>query len=98
MDHGKPLESWNFVISFSRPGELWILIMGHGKPLKTREGDVGNCVYGEISLKGWFSLASESKSASDLVKIENRSRKQKRKNQLINAMIFLAPNFVLLRA
>ena len=26
--------SWNFVISFSRPGRAWNLIVGHGKACK----------------------------------------------------------------
>ena len=26
--HGKPGKSWNFVISFSRAGKSWILIVG----------------------------------------------------------------------
>ena len=29
--HGKPVKSWNFIISFSRPGKSWNWSMGHGK-------------------------------------------------------------------
>ena len=32
--HGRPGKSWNFVISFSRPGKSLILIVDHGKSLK----------------------------------------------------------------
>ena len=28
MGHGKPDKSWNFVISFFRPGKSWVLIVG----------------------------------------------------------------------
>lgn len=34
MGHGNPVKSGHFVISFSRLGKSWILIVGHGKSLK----------------------------------------------------------------
>ena len=34
---GKPLESWNFVISFSRPGELWIFNYGSWEAIEKQE-------------------------------------------------------------
>ena len=32
--HGKPRKSWNFTISFCRPGKSWNLSIGHGKSWK----------------------------------------------------------------
>ena len=32
--HGKPGNSWDFEISFSRPGKSRVFIAGHGKSLK----------------------------------------------------------------
>ena len=32
--HGKPGKSWNFIISFSRPGKSLNLGVGHGKSWK----------------------------------------------------------------
>ena len=32
--HGKPEKSWNFMTSFSRPGESWNLGVGRGKSWK----------------------------------------------------------------
>ena len=31
MGHGKAGKSWNFIISFCRPGKSWNLGVGHGK-------------------------------------------------------------------
>ena len=32
--HGNPWKSWNFTISFSRPGKSWNVNMDHGKAWK----------------------------------------------------------------
>lgn len=34
MGHGKPGESWNLRISFSRPGKSWNFMVGHGRSWK----------------------------------------------------------------
>ena len=37
--HGKPGKSWNFTISFSRPGKSCNLRVGHGKSWNMTEND-----------------------------------------------------------